>query len=47
MAGDDGSYGMLEDCSLRDGIQPDLYIDAYVRIRTCVIIYIWSRGPLR
>jgi len=39
MAGDDGSYGRLGDCCLADGIQPDLYIDEYVRARTDMTIY--------
>jgi len=47
MAGDDGSYGRLGDCCLGDGMQPDLYIDEYVRIRVCMTIYIWPCGPLR
>jgi len=46
MAGDDGSYGRLGDCCLGDGIQPDLYIDEYVRSRVCVTIYIWPCGPV-
>jgi hypothetical protein len=41
MAGDDDSYGRwLGDCCLGDGIQLDLYIDEYVRIRACITIYI-------
>ena len=41
MAGDDyrmagGESRMTGDCSRADGIQPDLYIDAYARIHTCV-----------
>ena len=29
----------LGDCGWADGIQSDLYIDEYVRIRTCMTIY--------
>jgi len=47
MAGDDGPYGRLGDCCRADGIQPDLYVDEYVRVRTCTTIYIWPCGPLR
>jgi hypothetical protein len=46
MAGDEGPYGRLGDCCRADGIQPDLYIDEYVRVRTCITIYIWPCGPL-
>jgi len=38
---------MAGDCCRVDGIQPDLYIDAYARIHTCMTIYIWPYGPLR
>ena len=37
----------LGDCCLGDDVQPDLYIDEYVRIRPCMTIYIWPCGPLR
>jgi hypothetical protein len=40
MAGDDGTYGRLGDCYRANGIQPDLYMDEYVRVRTCMTIYI-------
>jgi hypothetical protein len=40
MAGDDACMAgdgacMAGDCCWAGGIQPDLYIDEYVRIRTC------------
>jgi len=44
MAGDEP--GMAGDCCRADGIQPDLYIDDYVRFRTWTTIYIWPCGPL-
>jgi len=41
MAGDDsrmagGESRMTGDCCRADGIQPDLYIDMYARIYTCM-----------
>jgi hypothetical protein len=41
MAGDDsgmagGESRMTGDCCWADGIQPDLYIDTYARILTCM-----------
>jgi len=44
MAGDESR--MAGDCCRADGIQPDLYIDIYTRIHTCMP-YIWPCGPLR
>ena len=39
MVRDNNSYGGLGDCSWADGIQSDLYMDEYVRIRTFMTIY--------
>jgi hypothetical protein len=39
MVRDNGSFGGLGDCGWADGIQSDLYMDEYVRIRTCMTIY--------
>ena len=52
MAGNDsrmagGESRMTGDCCRADSIQPDLYIDAYARIHTCTLIYIWPCGSLR
>jgi hypothetical protein len=47
MAGNDGPYGKPGDCCRADGIQPDLYIDEFVRVRTCMTIYIRPCDPLR